>query len=600
MEDFSIVETPKGPRAFAYQHYFPPTFSRGKIELTCWKNNLQPSQGGLGSFRHLMNSYIELYPDLAPSICEWTVDRFRTFDTDLQRVYQDRSAYSCISLAGGANTAKSFSGALYALMFYYANPTERTVIVSSTTLDLLKLRIWKDISSFHLEEYGGKIRDNTSKGSPSIRFDPNNAHGIYARPLESKANSTDTILKNLIGIKAKDALLMIIDEADSIDPAIKSAFENLRRNVFQVIVIANSNKKTDFHGILSEPKDGWPSVHPDTHSSWRTKNGICLYFDCYQSPAIKHPEKAMVKSDPLSHYITVSSLEKIRTELGADSRAFWRFYRGFWAPDDSDETILTHSMLAHYKLTSKAVWNGNQPLTKLAALDPAFGGSDRCVLVVGTVGLCSDGIIRLQVGDFYIFRVSAESPIPTSNQILKLTKEKLKELKIPYANFAIDCTGIGLGTSDLLYTELSADIHQVFFSGSASDYLVKGNLRASDIYDRKASELLFAIKEIAEQDLLRGLPQEASKELINRLWEYKRKKLAAETKQEYKQRYGESPDYSDAVSILVDLAKHRFLPLNQSAVVNSNNPLLSKFEPEEFAVSEFEDNEAFLNFMKNW
>src|SRR5688572_15828980 len=58
------------------------------------------------------------------------------------------AGYNYISQAGGGSKAKSRDWGLIAVLFYFANPEERTVTVASTTLASLKGRVWGYLTEF--------------------------------------------------------------------------------------------------------------------------------------------------------------------------------------------------------------------------------------------------------------------------------------------------------------------------------------------------------------------------------------------------------------------------------------------------------------------
>ncbi|HKQ85566.1 MAG TPA: hypothetical protein VJS43_02225 [Candidatus Acidoferrales bacterium] len=78
---------------------------------------------------------------------------------------------------------------------------------------------------------------------------------------------------------------------------------------------------------------------------------------------------------------------------------------------------------------------------------------------------------------------------------------------------------------------------------------------ASDEYDRVVTELCFAVPEFAINDALRNMPPEAIKEFTSRRWEMRNKKIRVETKPEMRKHYPRSPDFADACSFAVELAR---------------------------------------------
>jgi len=76
-----------------------------------------------------------------------------------------------------------------------------------------------------------------------------------------------------------------------------------------------------------------------------------------------------------------------------------------------------------------------------------------------------------------------------------------------------------------------------------------------DEYDRVVTELWFAVREFAIHGCLRGFPDDALREFYVRRWDIQNHKVRLETKKEMKSHFRRSPDYGDAVSFCVELAR---------------------------------------------
>ena len=69
------------------------------------------------------------------------------------------------------------------------------------------------------------------------------------------------------------------------------------------------------------------------------------------------------------------------------------------------------------------------------------------------------------------------------------------------------------------------------------------------------TELWFAVREFAIHGALRGFPDDALKEFFTRRWDIVNHKVRLETKKELKKHFRHSPDYGDAISFCVELAR---------------------------------------------
>jgi hypothetical protein len=231
--------------------------------------------------------------------------------------------------------------------------------------------------------------------------------------------------------------------------------------------------------------------------------------------------------------------------------------------------IITRDLCAQFKTATMALWSGRKPLTKVAALDAAYGG-DRCIGGHAEFGECADGQVRLQ---FYTphnvpVRIGSEVPMDAEDSISEYEKSFCVSHEISPGNFFHDSTGRGsLGTS--LARIWSAQCHPVEFGGAPTkrpvtmDTFVKDSQtgarrlkRCDEHYSKKVSELWYSLRFAIEADQIRGLPEEVMNELCMRQWDrVANDKIEVESKQEMKLRTRKSPDLGDWASIILEGAR---------------------------------------------
>ena len=472
-------------------------------------------------------------------------------------------------------THNSHDAALIAILFWLANPKERTVLVASTSLSDLQNCIWGYIQKFYTMEYNKNItlpgRLYTSQNNPKILYDKQDTiHGIFAVPLKPGKDSKPS--SNLIGRHPKDGFLAIIDEGTDVNPGFLDAKDNWEQGVnsFQLMVIGNSNSKFDPHGLLSKPIGGWHTVNPDTDTEWETKQGICLYFDCYQSPAIleTNPDK---KKKLGKFLFTEEKIEAAKVSRGENTPGFWRFVRGFWPEDDVIQSVLSLVICDKFHVEEKSIWDGTKSLIKIAGIDPAFhSDGDDCVFRWATLGINDvTGKMTLDFGgkkNIHYIKINDRSDEPPEYQIMNACKKLCKELGIQERNVAVDTWGAGSGFGALIEKEWSKDIMHVESSGRATDTQIasQSEERASDVYDRRVTELWFSMRELVLGDQLRGLDTVSIEQFCTRTYETKGRKYSIEQKKDYKLRLGKvdnhykSPDEADAATFIIDLARQAY------------------------------------------
>lgn len=575
--EFKLVEhVGQPPKIEAYGKLWPYA-SQLSIELAAYRANLNGN-----GVQHMKNADFLLWPSHKDTWHYWTEKRFAAHV----------AGYNTITLAGGAATGKSFDAARIAILFWLANPTGRTVLVASTSLSDLESRIWGYIKRFYLIEADVPMPGRMySAQSPKILMRrEDSVHGMFALPLQK--GSSQRTASTLIGRHPDEGFLAIIDEGTDVTPGFIDAVPNWQQGVetFQLIVIGNSCSKFDPHGLLSKPLHGWHTVDPDYDSEWETKNGVCLYFDCYQSPAIIDPSKE--KRDKLSKFLfTDTSINEAKIKYGENTPNFWRFVRGFWPQDDLNKTILTPIMCDKFDVEGQVEWEGTVTLLRLAGLDPAFhSDGDDCVFRWATLGLATSGKMVLDFGgkdNIRYIRIDDSSKEPAEYQILHQTKTLCAELNIPPKQLAVDVWGSGSGLGAIFTKEWSRDIYQVCSSGHASERLVslQSTDRACDVYDRRVTELWFSLRQLVQTEQIKGLDKISVEQFCTRTYEWKSNKYKIEPKNEYKVRLGKvdshykSPDEADSVCFIVDLAREffNFISTNTATEITQENILMRKF-----------------------
>src|SRR6185312_9969505 len=108
------------------------------IELYCFKHN---PRGGLGRFQHLKNAIDRIWNDKHPGTLIWN-----DWSEEMMRCF---CANQWSTITGPAASWKTTCAAMFGLVSWYASPKDTVVICTSTTLDGLRRRIWKEISRFY-------------------------------------------------------------------------------------------------------------------------------------------------------------------------------------------------------------------------------------------------------------------------------------------------------------------------------------------------------------------------------------------------------------------------------------------------------------------
>lgn len=506
------------------------------------------------------------WPDEALTYHYWTERRFSAHVDN----------YSFISLAGGAGIGKSADAAKIAIIQQFSDPKNNACIVASTTLQSLSKRIWGYIVRY-IHEIKVPIHPffYTKSPSPQITFDRRDEiHSMSA--MAAGVGTDEQAIKNYIGRHPKKKLMLILDEATDLSPSVLPAVANLEAGEdgkLQVWVIGNSNSKSDLHGALSTPLDGWDSVDRHQDTQWRTtqKNGICLYFPEWDSPAIHETDP--IKKKALSKFlITQEQIDDKKAHYGENSVEYARFVAGFWLESgDGTQTFTTQPFLQNYQVQRRSLWSGLQPLRIVGGLDPAFSvGGDKAILRLAILGQTTSGQIVLDFRDkelLFQLKMLARHKDPIEVQLADQVIDILHKHKCLLEDVAVDCTGQGRTFAELIRLRAAQNkgIHwrspiKVIAARTAA---TKANL---DLMVKTPTDLWDNLKDFIQTNQICGLDDMAVYQLTTRLLivNPKTKKRELEPKLDYRNRMnainpgrGSSPDEADGASLCLFTAIHR-------------------------------------------
>lgn len=521
-------------------------------------------------YRHMFAAHNFLWPKDIDTWHSWTEDRFK----------EHCAGWKYMSWAGGASIGKSNDAAKVALLFWLADPKNRGAIIASTTLESLSSRVWGYVTRY-LSSMAVKIPYQYLGGnSPKILYPVDRTlgeirdttHGIFA--VAARQGSDESTINTWIGRHAKNGTILVLDECTDLPPAISKAFVNLEAGdaTFQCIGIGNSNSWNDLHGMMSTPKNGIESVDPMVHTKWETtqKNGVCLFFNCYNSPAIHEPDP--IKRKRLGKFlITQEQINEKEITYGKDSDAFYRFVMGFWRPIGSDRSMVSKAFLDSNNVVASTEWLGIEPLHMVAGLDPAFStGGDQCVLRLGVLGQDVNGGIVLDFrNEELLFRIpiSARSGDSAEIQIAKRVTEILGNYNIPLHHLCLDSNGQGRALGGTIYLQARAIKPPVkIYSTRAGEHVVN----SFDVKIVTAHELWFTFRQFIEHGQIKGLDHVAFTQFTKRLtFNIDTKgnpcKPRLEPKIDYKRRMAaimpalaHSPDEADAATLCLQSAIMNF------------------------------------------
>lgn len=528
---------------------------------------------GLGLARHYRNACNLIWPHI-----EW----HRWMELCNNEIRRANSKVTVI-IGAGSTGKTNVSGWEY-LLEYYCNPNDTLVLISSTDLRGLELRVWGEIKKLHekaLERFPwlpGYLIDSKRCITTDRLEDDDLDNSIRTRDLRKGVIGIPTVqgsknvgLGKWIGIKQKH-LRLIADDCPAMSNTFLSAFANLNNNEdFQALVLGNPDDTLDPLGIAAEPKEGWTNhLEPEKTTTWDTKffNGRCVNLVGTDSPNFDYPADQPAR---FPYLVSRKKIEETITAFQKDSLEYFQQCLGVMKVAGLAKRVITRDLCAEFNASGTCIWSGESGLLKIAALDASYGG-DRMPLGHVEFGRCVDGKTRIRIYPPHLvaLKVKTSVPMDAETQIAISVKQYCEANGIPAENFFHDSTGRGsLGTA--LARVWSASCNPVEFGGTptkrpvSNDIFiydkekvgVKRLMRCDEAYTNFVTELWYSIRLSIEADQIRGLPEDVMNELCMRRFEVKNEKKKLETKEKFKEQYGFSPDLGDWLAIAVEGARRK-------------------------------------------
>lgn len=498
-------------------------------------------------------------------------------------------------IMGPGSSGKTHAGACMYLMEYWCFPHDTCVLVSSTDIRGLRMRVWGEVTMLwqkgkdrfpyldgHLLE--SRIAITTDKlmdGDYKDRRVRDMRKGIVGIP--TVEGSKNVGMGKWQGMKQKRVRLLA-DEAPLMNESFLLAFSNLNNNEdFRSGLCGNPNDTLDPMGKAAEPIDGWDDhLEPEKTSEWPTKffNGWCVNLVGTDSPNFDYPDYEPTR---FPYLISRQKIAETVTAFAKDTPEYYSQCVGVMKIGLLARRVLTRELIKKYKCREQVIWKTG-PAFKIAALDSAYGG-DRAVLGHAEVGLDIDGLWIIAFQPAFAVPITLKGEEDAEHQLSDACRTYCEKHGIPPENFFHDSTGRGsLGTS--LAQVWSDRCNPVEFGGAPTDRPVSLDIfiydmklkkkrlkKCSEHYIKFVTELWYSIRMAAEAYQIRQLPPECAEELCQREWnrEKTEQKIELETKKEMKLRVGVSPDHADWAAIIVEGARRRGFQIKKLANHENKN-----------------------------
>lgn len=553
-----------------YGYHWNPGTTDIEIELAAIEFGGYWTKGGvtcgLGLFQHFKNAMTLLWPE---------DDHHRWSDLILKTYLEER----LLVVYGSRDSSKTRTISKIGLVDYWAWPDDTLILMTSTTVQGLELRVWGDIKSLYrraTERYPflpgnivdakhGLFTDDISEEGGDVRV---MNKGIIGIPLINSSNEYNSSqLKNFAGIKQKRRRLFG-DELQHISADYLKAIDSLDKGDFKGVFlgnpIANNGKALD---AISEPKDGWGSEGEIKKTSvWRNKyNGVSINL-----VGIDSPNFDPATPDFYPYLISRSDAESVASRPGGkDSVEWWSLVMGVRKAGVISDRVLTVDMVENCGGFADPTWDKETTL-KIYGVDAGFGG-DPCVATYIECGAEVGGKMIMSFGDQVIIPIRVGIDITPEEQIANYVKQDCRRLGVPDANIFVEC-GMRATLAISMSRIISPAVNAINFGGPASNRPVANDLfifdqktkqrrlkLAHEHYSKFVTELAFSVRAVVESGQARRFPRTAAEEFQKRETRFVYgDRHEIETKAEYKERNaGQSPNFSDSAMTAVEGARRR-------------------------------------------
>ena len=583
-----------------YNALWDAAYTPLQIEMECirrggiWKNTAGV-YCGMGLSHHYEQMRKIIWPELD--------------DHRWHRICRDTILQSKVTvLMGCGSSGKTHEASWLYLCEYLCFPEETCVLVSSTHMDGLRLRVWGEITMLwgqavdRFPELPGNLidskvliaTDNLAENDiDESRMARDWRKGIKGIPCVQ--NGKFVGLGKYQGIKQK-RMRLIADEAQLMGGSFLTAFANLDKNVdFRAVVLGNPNEVSDPLGKCAEPKDGWGGhMEPTKTTVWETRfmNGRCVNLVGTDSPNFDEDTK-----NKYPYLINEKKIANTLSFFPKDSVEYFSNCLGIMKVGILSRRIVSKEMCIQFGALTDAVWMDSDQ-TLIYAVDAAYGG-DRCIGGYAKFGISREGGQILHVFPPKHIPILVRDDMTPEDQISTFVKHECGEISCPPENFFHDSTGRGsLGTS--LARIWSNLCNPVEFGGRPSSRPVSLDLfiqdektgdrrlkRCDEHFNLFVAELAFMVRYVIEGSQMRNLPSDVMDELCLRKWDKVRgdkisiePKTGTSEKPGFKQRVGFSPDLADWLAIIVEGARRRGFEIKKLGIAKSGEKEEDWFEEE--------------------
>ena len=515
----------------------------------------------------------------------WGPDIFDPRPRSCRLIFSALHKNALVNAMGGASSSKTYSGVAYALLDWLLDPEWTSILLVGPDSDHLRRNMFGDLVRLH---EGSVIPLPGKADTESLSTDKRRGMGFFTVALD-RGPAASAKLK---GAKTKprsgsdhplfgrsSRLRILIDEAQQVPVNAWGMLINAISNKesdehLKVYCAANPSEEASVYGKNCKPSGGWTAID-SVQETWMSETGWAVVrLNAMLSENVRSRRTLFPR---LINYEKVMAI--IRASGGDDQapEVYTQVY-GMFPPTGSKAAVIKPT---HVEL-SRGEWIFTGPTTSYLSFDPAYTG-DRPAVAAGRYGMAGawmdyDGVIHKLRNEMPAIQVDSVGVL-TRGDTQDMADEifvTAKSLGVAAECFGIDRTGIGQGCHDIIRRQWGkavhgrnsaepADILGICYSERASETKVldEDTDVPINMYDNTASELWYAAGKLFERGVIKmgkGVDKLAFDELVGRRGgrvSGKARKLSVESKDAYKARGNSSPDFADAVTMLIHTVRVR-------------------------------------------
>lgn len=484
---------------------------------------------------------------------------------------------------GCASSGKTYLMACHALIDFFCFPRTSLALISSTEKRSLEIKVFGRVKELFnrakskFDWIEGFVLDSAMSITPDETDEENEFgremnKGIICVPCVSGGRFVG--MGKFQGAKAPntpgkfDGILKHYgDEAGVMFISFLDAYSNWTVSPnFKGVISGNPTDISDPLCIAGEPIGGWDAfVDTGKTQEWTSRwyKAHVLAYDGRDTPNNDQP------GTKFPFLVSNEWIESLKKTHGEDS---WQlFQQGIGKPSRGmvSNRVITIGLCERNKAFEGVIWRDGE-LTKLYALDPAFGGGDRCVGGEITFGYDFNGKQIIDVSQPEIIPIRLNSSLEPEEQIAAFVKNKTEQLGIAPENIFYDSFGgglLGFSFAKIFGANCPVPVN----SGDKTtqrpvrfDLYVenKGEERrlktCSEHYSKFVTEMWFSTREAIESQQVRNLPKSVADEGQLRLYRIVAgNRVEVESKDDMKERIRKSPDLYDWFAVSVEGARRK-------------------------------------------